>query len=40
MKAMNYANEPSYFIPMIDAADIFMISDAGLGIALYKPYKK
>ena len=40
MKAMNYANEHSYFIPMIDAADIFMISDAGLGIALYKPYKK
>lgn len=40
MKAMNYANEHSYFIPMIDAADIFMISDAGLGVALYKPYKK
>ena len=40
MKAMSYANEHSYFIPMIDAADIFMISDAGLGVALYKPYKK
>jgi hypothetical protein len=40
MKTRNYANEHSYFIPMIDAADIFKYSAAGTGLPLYKPYKK
>lgn len=35
-----YANEHSYFIPMIDAADIIKKNIAGLGVSLYKPYKK
>ena len=36
----DYANEHSYFIPMIDAADIFKRNSANLGVSLYKPYKK
>lgn len=35
-----YANEHSYFIPMIDAADIIKKNIVGLGVSLYKPFKK